>query len=62
MMPVMNGWQFREAQLADPALAQIPVVVMSSVDASAINANAKLNKPVELDVLLSTVQNLTLGE
>ena len=30
MMPVMDGWAFRAAQLADPVLAQIPVVVTSA--------------------------------
>jgi CheY-like chemotaxis protein len=29
MMPVMDGWQFRDEQLRDPALAAIPVVVVS---------------------------------
>jgi CheY-like chemotaxis protein len=31
MMPVMNGWDFRSAQLSDPELADIPVVVVSAV-------------------------------
>src|SRR3954470_12387725 len=30
MMPVMNGWQFRAAQLADDDLADIPVIVLSA--------------------------------
>ena len=30
MMPVMDGWQFREEQLRDPALASIPVVALSA--------------------------------
>src|SRR5512132_4356371 len=30
MMPVMNGSQFRAAQLADRALAAIPVIVLSA--------------------------------
>src|SRR5690349_16993945 len=30
MMPVMNGWQFREQQTRDPRLAAIPVVVLSA--------------------------------
>ena len=30
MMPVMDGWDFRHEQLRDPALRQIPVVVVSA--------------------------------
>ncbi len=30
MMPVMNGWDFRSAQLSDPDFANIPVVVVSA--------------------------------
>src|SRR5262245_55573504 len=30
-MPVMNGWEFLDAQAADPAIADIPVVVMSAL-------------------------------
>src|SRR5205823_13422880 len=32
MMPIMDGWQFRAAQLADPDLGPIPVVVLSAVN------------------------------
>ncbi|MBP2315784.1 response regulator [Azospirillum soli] len=28
MMPVMNGWEFRAAQLRDPDLSHIPVLVL----------------------------------
>lgn len=31
MMPVMDGWDFRQQQLGDPALRDIPVVVVSAV-------------------------------
>jgi len=31
MMPVMDGWQFRAAQLRDPELLKIPTVVYSAV-------------------------------
>jgi two-component system, chemotaxis family, chemotaxis protein CheY len=55
MMPVMNGWAFREAQLADPELAPIPVVVMSAQDSSTIQAHAKLQKPFEIDQLLQAI-------
>ncbi len=30
MMPTMNGWQFRAAQRGLPALAGVPVIVMSA--------------------------------
>ena len=30
MMPVMDGWDFRAAQLADPSLRDIPVIVISA--------------------------------
>lgn len=30
LMPVMDGWDFRAAQLADPGLRNIPVVVISA--------------------------------
>src|SRR5262245_35120462 len=29
-MPVMDGWQFRAAQKKDPALAAVPVVVITA--------------------------------
>lgn len=30
-MPVMDGWEFREHQLADPLLREIPTIVYSAV-------------------------------
>ena len=30
MMPVMDGWQFRQAQIRDATLASIPVIVVSA--------------------------------
>ena len=53
MMPVMDGRSFRAAQLADPALAHIPVVVMTAdADVAAIaaelHAHLHLKKPVTL--------------
>ena len=61
MMPVMDGWEFRREQRQDPTLAAIPVVVLSA-DGSAgqkaevLEADGYLQKPVELDTLLDTVQ------
>ncbi|NTU85766.1 MAG: response regulator [Chloroflexales bacterium] len=53
MMPVMNGWEFRQAQLADPGLAPIPVIVLSArperhAGPEALAAAAYLQKPVDL--------------
>ena len=60
-MPVMNGWEFRYEQEKDPALAAIPVVVITA-DHSAANhsdgfgAVAWMTKPVDCDRLLELVQ------
>lgn len=62
MMPVMNGWQFREAQIGDPRLAKIPVVVVTAAgaraDIPAIAADGWLSKPVDFDRLLQTITPL----
>jgi CheY-like chemotaxis protein len=62
MMPVMNGWQFREAQCRDPRLSSIPVVVVTAAgaraDIPAIAADAWLPKPVDFDRLLETITPL----
>jgi two-component system, chemotaxis family, chemotaxis protein CheY len=66
MMPGMNGWQFREHQLADAQLARIPVVVLTA-DRNAIGAVqsvgavAALLKPVDVDELLDIVRRHVLG-
>lgn len=54
MLPVMDGAQFRRAQLHDRSLAWIPVIVMSAaVDADRrareIGARHLLRKPLNLD-------------
>ncbi len=58
MMPVMNGWQFRAAQLADPELAAIPVVVMSASDPEGVAADAVIEKPFEVQALLDAIARL----
>jgi CheY-like chemotaxis protein len=58
MMPVMDGWQFRREQTRDAALAPIPVIVVSAAGRErfdAINANAYLTKPVDLELLLKEI-------
>jgi CheY-like chemotaxis protein len=59
MMPVMDGWEFRRQQQADPALAPVPVIVLSALDqarASNLEAEAFLKKPLDFDRLLSLVR------
>lgn len=61
MMPDMDGWQFRVAQKADPALRGIPVIAMSAArtpQAAAIDAAAYLPKPFSLDDLMTTVRQV----
>jgi CheY-like chemotaxis protein len=60
MMPLMNGWQFREEQLRDEALRDIPVVVMTAsrgVDDDASLGGAEiLAKPIGLTEILGAVE------
>jgi len=57
MMPGMNGWEFRAAQLRDAEIASIPVVVLSALGrVSSIDAVAFLPKPFGLDDLLDLVR------
>jgi CheY-like chemotaxis protein len=58
MMPVMNGWQFRERQLADAALAPTPVVVRTAaavLTRSPIVAAQIRPKPVTVKALLAAI-------
>lgn len=60
-MPVMDGVQFRRAQLAEPALADIPVVVCSALsaeDARHLKPAAYIEKPVDIAALLSTIRSV----
>jgi len=57
MMPVMNGWQFREQQAKDPELSSIPVVVITANrDTRGIEADETLYKPVNPDHLVEVVE------
>jgi CheY-like chemotaxis protein len=60
MMPVMDGWEFRRRQSQNPALARVPVVVLSALDqsrAADIDGAAFLKKPLDFDRLLSLVRH-----
>jgi CheY-like chemotaxis protein len=59
MMPVMDGWDFRHEQLRDPALRDIPVVVVTATGFSPDTIRAQfgnvdlLPKPVPFTELLA---------
>jgi CheY-like chemotaxis protein len=56
MMPRMDGWQFRCEQKRNPKLAKCPVIVVSaSTKDRDIDADRVLQKPIDLDGLLSAV-------
>jgi CheY-like chemotaxis protein len=60
MMPVMNGYEFREEQLKDPRLASIPVIVLTAdgrarEKAAELNARHFLQKPLSPPDLLNAV-------
>src|SRR5256885_14528924 len=59
MMPVMDGWEFRREQRKDPAIADVPVIVLSALDPSRgadIGAIEFLKKPLDFDRLLALVR------
>ena len=66
MMPRMNGWQFAEELHADPALRELPLAVVAAnprfkPDAERLGARRWLGKPVDIDELLATVDDLCLA-
>jgi CheY-like chemotaxis protein len=61
MMPVMDGWAFRAAQLDDPRLASIPVVILSAATdvrrhAQQLRVVDYLVKPLDVPLLLSAIE------
>ena len=60
-LPGLDGFQFREAQLKDSTISQIPVVLISADTGLEeknvrIGANGILKKPVELEALVEMVR------
>lgn len=63
MMPRMNGWEFRRRQIQDPALASIPVLLLTGAVDSAKAAEELavarvIVKPVDLETLLAHIAAL----
>ena len=64
MMPVMNGYQFRAAQLERADLAAIPVLVVTAdanarAKAESLSAAGFVQKPVKIQPLLDLIERLT---
>ena len=60
MMPVMDGWTFRNEQARRPGVAGIPVRVFSATgdarDAARMNVAGYFSKPVDVSRLLNTLE------
>jgi CheY-like chemotaxis protein len=57
-MPVLDGRKFRQEQGQDPALAPIPVVVISGVEtAASVQAAAHVRKPFAPGQLLDALRH-----
>ena len=59
-MPTMNGWAFRDEQVRDPALAAIPVIVITADATAARSARTlgvveAMTKPLDFDRLLALI-------
>ena len=59
-MPVMGGWEFRIAQLADGELSDIPVLVLSADRPSEFDHSLRpegfLRKPIDCESLMEAVR------
>src|SRR5262245_20596042 len=57
-MPIMDGWTFRAAQRRDPALADIPVIVLTARDATGVDAAAVFHKPFNGQEIIDVAREL----
>ena len=60
--PVLDGWGFCRARMANPRHAGIPVVVMSGIpdidaQARSLGAAGRLRKPFELKALIDALES-----
>jgi CheY-like chemotaxis protein len=67
MMPLMDGWDFRAEQLADPALRDTPLVIITASGFSRetlqhqFRTDDILLKPLDLGAFLRTLQEACAG-
>lgn len=60
MMPIMDGWQFRQEQLRDPQLSAVPVLLLSGAGevaqhAADLQAAGYITKPIRFERLLGAI-------
>ena len=59
MMPVMDGWEFRRRQLANPRDADVPVVAVTAyynpAEVSRVMGVRCVPKPIDIDEMLAEV-------
>jgi CheY-like chemotaxis protein len=61
-MPIMDGWAFRAAQRSDPAIADIPVIVLSGIESpmlqQQLEAAATFQKPARFADVVKKVREI----
>jgi two-component system, chemotaxis family, chemotaxis protein CheY len=67
MMPRMDGVEFRTAQRADPALAHLPVVLLSAdarmgEKARVLDVQGAIRKPIDLAQLTAAIERLRINK
>ncbi|EKV29803.1 response regulator receiver protein [Caenispirillum salinarum AK4] len=63
MMPVMTGWDFRQAQLQNTDIAGIPVIVVSGCagserEVAALKPAGHLQKPASLNAMVEKIRSV----
>lgn len=67
MMPRMDGAEFRTVQRADPALAHLPVVLLSAdarmdEKARVLDVQGAIRKPIDLAQLTAAIERLRINK
>jgi CheY-like chemotaxis protein len=66
MMPVMDGYEFLEQQRKDPALAKIPVAIITAshgIDRARLGDGMPIvRKPFEIPLLMATLERVRARE
>lgn len=61
MMPTMDGWAFRAAQLADATIASIPVLLLTAGgvgETESLRVSGCIKKPIHLDRLFAELRRV----